>query len=152
MNRHELPFVKARFQNVYGPREILGVQVDGGGLLMFTRNVTLTFIWKSLQGEPLPFDTHMVMQVEILFLQKIWQRVLWHVHKKGNLEKPIILPSGVETSIKTLAEVINNETGNQAPLDLKPARDWDRSGKRFVHWKIKRKNLILLHRLRLKKG
>jgi len=30
-----------------------------------------------------------------------------------------------------LAALINQATGNPTPPDLKPARDWDRSGKRF---------------------
>ena len=37
----------------------------------------------------------------------------------------------METSIRVLAETINELTGNPTPCDLKPARDWDRSGKRF---------------------
>ena len=41
------------------------------------------------------------------------------------------LASGVETSIKDLADIINEFTENPTPVDLKPARDWDRSGKRF---------------------
>jgi nucleoside-diphosphate-sugar epimerase len=28
--------------------------------------------------------------------------------------------------------LINEFTGNKTPLDLKPAREWDRSGKRFA--------------------
>ena len=30
-----------------------------------------------------------------------------------------------------LAKMINEITGNETPLEVKPARDWDRSGKRF---------------------
>jgi len=30
-----------------------------------------------------------------------------------------------------LAAMINCITGNATPVDLRPARDWDRSGKRF---------------------
>ena len=41
------------------------------------------------------------------------------------------LASGVETSIKDLADLVNALTGNKSPLALQPARDWDRSGKRF---------------------
>ena len=36
------------------------------------------------------------------------------------------LASGVETSILDLARTINELTGNTTPLDLRPARDWDR--------------------------
>ena len=41
------------------------------------------------------------------------------------------LASGVETSIFELANLINVVTGNKTPVDLRPARDWDRSGRRF---------------------
>jgi CDP-paratose 2-epimerase len=42
------------------------------------------------------------------------------------------LATGKETTILDLAQKINKLTGNKAPLDLRPARDWDRSGKRFA--------------------
>ncbi|MFZ1561991.1 MAG: hypothetical protein WAT37_18790, partial [Saprospiraceae bacterium] len=38
---------------------------------------------------------------------------------------------GIETSILDLANTINTLTENKTPIDLKPARDWDTSGKRF---------------------
>ncbi|TMJ45375.1 MAG: hypothetical protein E6G90_15915 [Alphaproteobacteria bacterium] len=41
------------------------------------------------------------------------------------------LASGIETSILDLAGLINRLTGNRAPLALAPAREWDRSGRRF---------------------
>ena len=41
------------------------------------------------------------------------------------------LASGVETSIRELAETINELTGNPTPIALAPARDWDHSGQRF---------------------
>ena len=41
--RHQLPFVKARFQNVYGPREILGAGRWRGTVHTVWRNVTPDF-------------------------------------------------------------------------------------------------------------
>jgi UDP-glucose 4-epimerase len=41
------------------------------------------------------------------------------------------LASGVETSIRDLAELINELTGNPTPIALTPARDWDHSGQRY---------------------
>ena len=41
---HGLPFVKARFQNVYGPREILGAGQWRGTSHTVWRNVTPTFV------------------------------------------------------------------------------------------------------------
>src|SRR3546814_883634 len=54
--RHGLPLVKARFQNVYGPREVLGAGRWRGTPHTVWRNVAPTFIWKSLNGEALPLD------------------------------------------------------------------------------------------------
>jgi len=50
---------------------------------------------------------------------------------KGNPGEAYNLASGVETTIADLANMINQLTGNPTAVDLKPARDWDRSGKRF---------------------
>ena len=78
------------------------------------------------------------MRVEILYLLKIWQKDLLHVLKRR--AEAYNLASGVETTIKNLAECINELTENKTPVDLKPARDWDRSGKRFwSNFKIQRK-------------
>jgi len=41
------------------------------------------------------------------------------------------LASGVETTIRELAELINELAGNPTPIALAPARDWDHSGQRF---------------------
>jgi nucleoside-diphosphate-sugar epimerase len=41
------------------------------------------------------------------------------------------LASGRETSIRELAETINELTGNPTPIALAPARDWDHSGQRY---------------------
>mgnify|MGYP000128962039 CR=1 FL=1 len=50
---------------------------------------------------------------------------------KGNPGEAYNLASGVETTIADLAQTINQLTGNPTAVDLKPARDWERSGKRF---------------------
>jgi nucleoside-diphosphate-sugar epimerase len=41
------------------------------------------------------------------------------------------IASGVETTIKELAETINSLAGNSTPMNIQPARDWDNSGRRF---------------------
>jgi len=41
------------------------------------------------------------------------------------------LASGAETSILELASLVNELTGNPTPADVSPAREWDRSGRRF---------------------
>ena len=53
-SHHTVPTVRARFQNVYGPGEILGAGRWRGTPATVWRNVTPTFIYKSLKGEALP--------------------------------------------------------------------------------------------------
>ena len=129
-NRHQLPFVKARFQNVYGPREILGAGRWRGTHHTVWRNVIPTFIWKSLQGEALPLDNGGNASRDFIFVKDM-ARGLVACAEKGEPGEAYNLASGTETTIGDLANLINAQTGNTTPVDLKPARDWDRSGKRF---------------------
>ena len=128
--RHGLPLVKARFQNVYGPREVLGAGRWRGTPHTVWRNVMPTFIWKSLNGEALPLDNGGNASRDFIFVEDM-ARGLMCAGARGEPGEVYNLASGVETTIRELAEIINAETGNTTPVDLRPARDWDRSGKRF---------------------
>jgi UDP-glucose 4-epimerase len=128
--RHNLPFVKARFQNVYGPREILGAGRWRGTPHTVWRNVTPTFIWKALQHEALPLDNGGNASRDFIFVEDM-ARGLMRCALAGKPGGVYNLASGAETTIRDLAELINELTGNPVPPDLLPARDWDRSGKRF---------------------
>ena len=50
---------------------------------------------------------------------------------RGEAGEVYNLASGRETSILELAELVNELTGNETPLALTPARDWDHSGQRY---------------------
>jgi UDP-glucose 4-epimerase len=128
--RNGLPFVKARFQNVFGPREILGAGQWRGTYATVWRNVTPTFIWKSLNGESLPLDNGGEVSRDFIFVDDIC-RGLIACAIGGKPGEAYNIASGVETTIRQLAETINTATGNAAPLDIRPARDWDKSGRRF---------------------
>lgn len=128
--RHGLPFVKARFQNVYGPREILGAGRWRGTPHTVWRNVTPTFIWKALHQEALPLDNGGNASRDFIFVEDM-ARGLMRCALAGKAGDVYNLASGAETTIRDLAELINELTGNPTPVDLRPARDWDRSGKRF---------------------
>ncbi|AKQ53455.1 NAD-dependent epimerase/dehydratase family protein [Bordetella hinzii] len=129
--RFKLPFVKARFSNVYGPREILGAGQWRGTVHTVWRNVTPTFIWRALNGESLPLDNGGNASRDFIFVEDM-ARGLMACALKGEIGEVYNLATGKETSILELATLINEFTGNPAPLDLRPARDWDRSGKRFA--------------------
>ena len=128
--RYKMPFVRARFQNIYGPREILGAGRWRGTVHTVWRNVTPTFIWRALHHEALPLDNGGNASRDFIFVEDI-ARGLMACAQNGKPGEAYNLASGVETSIRVLAETINELTGNPTPCDLKPARDWDRSGKRF---------------------
>ena len=128
--RHALPFVTARFQNVYGPREILGAGRWRGTPHTVWRNVTPTFIWNALHRRGLPVENGGIATRDFIFVGDL-VRGLIACALKGVPGEAYNLASGVETSILELATFVNEQTGNPVPIDLKPAREWDRSGKRF---------------------
>jgi nucleoside-diphosphate-sugar epimerase len=129
--RHKLPFVKARFQNVYGPGEILGAGRWRGTPHTVWRNVTPTFIWKALHGEPLPVENGGIASRDFIFVEDM-ARGLMACALKGEPGEIYNLGSGAEITIRELAERINRLAGSQTPIALAPARDWDRSGQRFA--------------------
>jgi nucleoside-diphosphate-sugar epimerase len=129
--RFGMPFVKARFQNVYGPGEILGAGRWRGTPATVWRNVTPTFIWKSLHGEALPVENGGIATRDFIFVEDM-ARGLMACALRGEAGEIYNLGSGAEVSIRELAERINVATGNETPIALTPARDWDRSGQRFA--------------------
>lgn len=129
--RYQLPLVKARFSNVFGPGEILGAGRWRGTVHTVWRNVTPTFVWKSLHGEALPLDNGGNASRDFIFVEDM-ARGLMACALRGAPGGVYNLATGRETTILDLATWINEFTGNKTPADLKPARDWDRSGKRFA--------------------
>ncbi|MAK56143.1 MAG: nucleotide sugar epimerase, partial [Pusillimonas sp.] len=120
--QHQLPFVKARFSNVYGPREILGAGQWRGTVHTVWRNVTPTFIWRALNKEALPLDNGGNASRDFIFVEDM-ARGLMACALKGGEGEVYNLATGKETTILELATLINEYTGNTTPLDLRPARD-----------------------------
>jgi nucleoside-diphosphate-sugar epimerase len=125
-----LPTVRARFQNVYGPGEILGAGQWRGTPATIWRNVVPTFIYKALNGLSLPVEGTGESTRDFIYVEDI-VRGLILCALKGKSGDVYNLASGKETSIIELANLINELTGNQAPVSFLPARNWDHSGKRF---------------------
>lgn len=128
--RHRIPSVKARFQNVYGPGEILGAGQWRGTDATIWRNVTPSFIYRALKGMPLPVDNGGIATRDFIYVDDIAQGLI-ACALRGKPGDVYNVASGVETSILELATAINALTGNPGGIDLKPPRDWDRSGKRY---------------------
>jgi UDP-glucose 4-epimerase len=128
--KYKLPFVKARFQNVYGPREVLGAGSWRGTPATVWRNVTPTFIWKALHQEELPLENEGKASRDFICVDDIVEGLI-ACAVNGKAGEVYNLASGHETTIKELAEVINRLTNNLTPILYTNPRPWDRSGKRF---------------------
>jgi UDP-glucose 4-epimerase len=129
-SRHGLPTVRARFQNVYGPGEILGAGKWRGTLATVWRNVVPTFIYKAIKGESLPVEGHGDASRDFIYVGDIVEGLLACAGRGANGEV-YNLASGKETTILELANLINALAGNSAPIAWRPARPWDRSGRRL---------------------
>lgn len=125
-----LPVVKARFQNVYGPGELLGAGRWRGTVNTVWRNVVPTFVYKALTRAALPVERGGVATRDFVYVGDV-VRGLIACATRGEAGEVYNLGSGMETSIRELAETINELTGNPTPIALAPAREWDRSGQRF---------------------
>lgn len=128
--RHKLPVVKARFQNVYGPGEVLGAGRWRGTPATVWRNVTPTFVYRALKQMPLTVENGGIATRDFIYVDDI-VRGLMLCATAGAPSGVYNLASGVETSILELATAINKLTGNPTPMDFRPPREWDHSGKRF---------------------
>ncbi len=114
-HQYEVPVVKTRFFNSYGPGEIPGQY----------RNVIPNFIYWAMSGKPLPITGTGEETRDFTYVGDIVNGLL----RAGVMEKAIgeefNLASGREIQIKQLAEMINKMTGNKAGINFAPRRKWD---------------------------
>ncbi len=128
--QHSLPTVRARFQNVYGPGEILGAGMWRGTPATVWRNVVPTFIYRALKGLPLKVENEGKASRDFIYVDDIVRGLLLCA-TAGIPGDAYNLASGVETSILELATMVNRRTGNPAALEFLPRRDWDHAGRRL---------------------
>jgi len=129
--QHKLQTVRARFQNVYGPGEVLGAGKWRGTPATVWRNVIPTFIYKALNNYPLPVENSGIATRDFIFVEDICIGLILCACK-GNAGDVYNLGSGKETTILELALLINNVTKNKSAIECLPKRNWDNSGKRFA--------------------
>lgn len=126
---HGVPFVKARFQNVYGPREILGAGAWRGTPATVWRNVTPTFIYRALKGLPLKVEGEGSSR-DFIFVEDIVEG-LCRAAAFGQAGQVYNLGTGVETAILDLAQLIVAETHSSSEIQKLPRRSWDSSSRRY---------------------
>ena len=149
--QHTLPIIRARFQNVYGPREILGAGKWRGTQATIWRNVIPTFIYKALKEYPLPLENKGITTRDFIYVDDIC-RGLMACATKGKPNEVYNLATGKEASIHALALLINEITGNKAGFEFLPKRPWDSSGRRFGSIEKAKKELGFMANTELKDG
>ncbi|MCK4394316.1 NAD-dependent epimerase/dehydratase family protein [Candidatus Bipolaricaulota bacterium] len=138
--QYGLPVVKARFQNVYGPGEVLGAGRWRGTPETVWRNVIPTFVYRAIKQMPLPIENKGIATRDFIYVDDV-VRGLVLCAIAGVPGEVYNLASGVETSILELATLVNQLTKNPTPIQFGPKRDWDRSGKRFGSGKKAKKEI-----------
>ncbi len=128
--QHGLPIIKARFQNVYGPREYLGAGKWRGTVNTIWRNVVPTFIWKAINNVNLELDHSGNTSRDFIFVDDIVEGLI-KCAENGINGQSYNLATGIETKIKSLAKKIIKFTNSKSSILLKNRRTWDNSGNRF---------------------
>jgi UDP-glucose 4-epimerase len=149
--QQNLNVIRVRFQNVYGPREILGAGVWRGTVNTIWRNVTPTFIYKSLLGLPIHVYGEGKSTRDLVFVKDIARGIVL-ASKRGIKGQVYNLASGLETNIEHLAKTIINITDSNSQLIIAPARNWDNSGRRVGNPEKSRNLLGFETRFELAKG
>jgi nucleoside-diphosphate-sugar epimerase len=127
--QHGLPVVRARFQNVYGPGEVLGAGEWRGTSATVWRNVVPTFVYRAVKGLPLVVTGQDATR-DFVYVSDVVQGLL-RCAAHGQPGEAYNLASGVETPILGLARRINALAGNRSKVEVHAYRAWDHSGRRL---------------------
>jgi len=127
--QHGLPTVRARFQNVYGPGEILGAGRWRGTAATVWRNVVPTFVYRALKGLPLMVDDEGIATRDFIHVDDV-VRGLVLCATAGRPGDVYNLASGTETSIRALADLIKRLARSRSRIEFGPRRPWDHAGRR----------------------
>jgi nucleoside-diphosphate-sugar epimerase len=122
-----LPVTRARFQNVYGPGELLGAGEWRGTPATVWRNVVPTFVYRALKGMPLTVHGNGASSRDFVYVSDIVDGLVRCATSAGAEGDVFNLASGAEVPIAVLAETVNRLAGNVAGIERLPARQWDRS-------------------------
>jgi UDP-glucose 4-epimerase len=114
-HHHDLPVVKARFFNSYGPGEVPGQY----------RNVIPNFIYWAMRGAALPITGTGEETRDFTFVGDIVDGIIRAAVNPAAIGEEFNLASGRETQIRDLAAMINTATGNTAGIKFAPRRKWD---------------------------
>src|SRR5437870_6852587 len=114
-NHYDMPVVKTRFFNSYGPGEVPGQY----------RNVIPNFIYWALQGKPLLITGNPDATRDFCYVGDLVDGLLRAGHYDAAVGQSMNLASEREIRIGTRAEMINDAGGNKAGVELVAKRKWD---------------------------
>lgn len=114
-HHYNLPVVKARFFNSYGPGELPGQY----------RNVIPNFIYWAMQGQPLPITGTGEETRDFTYVGDIVDGLLRAGYDEAAIGQEFNLASGKETRIIDVAQMINAQVGNGAGILYTQRRKWD---------------------------
>ena len=112
---HKLDTVMVRLFNTYGPGEHPGRY----------RNVIPNFFKLAMSGQPLPITGTGEETRDFNFVSDTAAGMMLAMDTATMPGDVFNLASGRETTIKALAEAINEISGNRAGLAFQPRRGWD---------------------------
>ena len=128
---HNLEILRLRFQNVYGPREILGAGLWRGTEHTIWRNVIPTFIWKALNNQDLTLYGEAESSRDFIYVEDLAKACVL-VAQRGQVGQVYNLGSGKEVLISDLAREIITITDSSSKIRFVGKRSWDNSGRRLA--------------------
>jgi nucleoside-diphosphate-sugar epimerase len=114
-HHYEMKIVKTRFFNSYGPGEVPGQY----------RNVIPNFIYWAMMGKPLQITGNPDATRDFCYVGDLVDGLLRAGYFDAAVGQEFNLASERETRIGTLAEMINEATGNKAGIEIVAKRKWD---------------------------
>jgi len=114
-HHYNLPMVKTRFFNSYGPGEIPGQY----------RNVIPNFIYWAMRGLALPITGTGEETRDFTYVGDLVDGLLRAGYSETAVAEEFNLASGKETRIIDLANMINEAIGNKAGVKFLSKRKWD---------------------------
>ncbi|MCK5344879.1 MAG: NAD-dependent epimerase/dehydratase family protein, partial [Candidatus Heimdallarchaeota archaeon] len=114
-HHYGLDTVNCRFFNSYGPGETPGQY----------RNVIPNFIYWAMNGQPLPITGTGEETRDFTYVLDLVQGLIKSGYYKDAVGENFNLAAGIEISIKDVADMVNEATGNKAGIVFKERRKWD---------------------------
>lgn len=114
-HHYDMDIVNCRFFNSYGPGEVPGQY----------RNVIPNFIYWAMKGQGLPLTGTGEETRDFAYVLDLVQGLIKAGFYEGAVGENFNLASGKETRIIDMANMVNEVTGNTAPIGFRPRRKWD---------------------------